>query len=67
MDDITDPIAVLLIEVRAARENLRRLLDRLKAERREMEWRLESLSASPRLTEDQRRRLFEVIRKSRRR
>jgi hypothetical protein len=66
MDDITDPVAVLLAEVRATREQLRRLLDRIQAERREMEWRLESLSASPRLTESQRQRLFEAIRKSRR-
>jgi hypothetical protein len=67
VDDITDPIAILLAEVRAARENLRHLLNRLQIERRELEWRLESLSRSPRLTDDQRQRLFDAIRKTRHR
>jgi hypothetical protein len=67
VDDITDPIAVLIAEVRAARENLQQLLNRMQTERRYLESRLESLSRSSRLTESQRQRLFKALQKARRR
>lgn len=56
-DDITDPHEILLVEVIAARERLRELVERMKIERVEWERRLMELQRSPRLTVDQRQKL----------
>lgn len=56
-DDITDPHEILLAEVAAAREQLRLLVERMKAERLEWELRLLALQRSPRLTVEQKQKL----------
>lgn len=57
-DDITDPDEVLLAEVAAARVQLRLLVDRMKIERLEWERRLADLQRSPRLTPEQKQKLW---------
>ncbi len=67
MDDITDPIEVLLAEVRATRIELRHLLVRMKREWELMDIRLEALTHSARLTRKQRERLAATFRNRARR
>src|SRR5436190_1018781 len=56
-DDITDPREVLLLELAAAREDLRLLIEKMKRERLEWEVRLEELQRSSRLTPAQKAKL----------
>ena len=56
-DDITDPREVLLIELAAAREELRLLIEKMKRERLEWDARLEELQRSSRLTPTQKAKL----------
>jgi hypothetical protein len=56
-DDITDPRELLLAEVAAARDQLRALVEQVQAERLEWERRLLELQRSPRLTEEQKKKL----------
>ena len=56
-DDITDPSEILLAEVALAREQLRALVEEMKAERLEGERRLLELQRSPRLTVEQKKKL----------
>ena len=56
-DDITDPHEILLAEVALAREQLRALVEQMKAERFESERRLLELQRSPRLTAEQKKKL----------
>ena len=56
-DDITDPREVLLLELAAAREDLRLLVEKIKRERLEWDVRLEGLQRSSRLTPAQKAKL----------
>jgi hypothetical protein len=56
-DDITNPHEILLIEVAAAREQLRKLIEKMQVERLEWDRRLLELQHSPRLTTEQKSRL----------
>jgi len=63
LDDITDPVEILLIEVRTAREQVRELVERMRAERVLHEARMEALVQSARLTALQRDRLRAALRR----
>ena len=56
-DDITDPQEILLAEVALAREQLRAIVEQMRAERLEWDRRLLELQRSPRLTAEQKKRL----------
>lgn len=56
-DDVTNPHEVLLLEVAAAREQLRVLIEKMRAERRDWERKLQDLQRSSRLTGPQKARL----------
>jgi hypothetical protein len=56
-DDITDPREILIVELAAAREELRLLIAKMKRERLEWETRLEDLQRSSRLTPEQKAKL----------
>lgn len=56
-DDITNPDEILLLEIAAAREQLRLLIERMQLERIEWDRRRLELQRSPRLTAEQKDKL----------